>query len=195
MLRPVAAALAGLGLGLASLSANAVAIFFDPAFDTVTLGDSVSVDVVIEDLDPPALATFDLDVLFDDSILDVTGVAFGDGLNGGDPFDSLQDDSSFAGGHNANELSFLPDGDLNADQPGSFTLFTLTFETLAVGTSALTTVVLDLGAAGGGLITADLRSGSITVEDAAADLPEPAPLALLAFGLLALGVRRARRKR
>lgn len=188
--------LAGLTFCLASLNAYAVALFFDPASATAELGNQVAVDVAIEDLGDfasPSLSTLDIDVLFDDTLLSVVGVAFGSELDQGG-FGSIQGDFSFPGGHNAFEVSLEDAVDLVANQPASFVLFTLTFDTLAVGTSPLDLIIQDLAdeQVPSNFISADTSSGSITVTLPTPTVPEPGVLALVVLGLLTQGVARRR---
>ena len=194
--KSAAAILTGTTLCLASVSANAVEIFFDPASQMVDLGDSVSVDVVITDLGDltaPALTTFDVDVLFDDSLLSVTGVTFGTGLDTGS-FGSIQSDFGFPGGHNVFEISLEDSADLIASQPSEFVLFTLTFDTLGVGTSPLTLNIQDLGDEQSNFVSADTRTGEIQIKQPSSAIPVPATFALMGFGLAALGYKRHRGK-
>ena len=196
--KSAAAILTGTTLCLASVSANAVEIFFDPASQMVDLGNSVSVDVVITDLGDlaaPALTTFDLDVLFDDSLLSVTGVTFGTRLDTGS-FGSIQSDFGFPGGHNVFEISLEDTADLIASQPSEFVLFTLTFDTLGVGTSPLTLDIQDLGDGRSPVefIPADTLTGEIQIKQPSSAIPVPATFALMGFGLAALGYKRYRGK-
>lgn len=75
-------------------------------------------------------------------------------------------------------------------QPSSFTLATLTFDTLAIGTSPLTLSINVLGDAAGESLTATLDSGEVVVT------PEPGSLLLFVSGLAGLaGVRKKYRRR
>ena len=58
-------------------SAHAISLGFVPASQTLGIGDSVAVDVVISDLNAAGeiVSTYDLDVNYDPSILSATGVA------------------------------------------------------------------------------------------------------------------------
>ena len=131
-----------------SSSVQAISLDFVPSTQQVDIGSTVDVDIVISglgDFTDPSLGVFDLDVIFDPTILSFDSVTFG--LLLGDP--SLGEaitveDASTPGTVNLFEVSLL-EGDavtcffcippfLNDLQPSSFTLATLTFDTLSVGT-------------------------------------------------------------
>ena len=181
-------------LTIALLSASSVAqaatLGFAPSAGSVSVGSSLAVDVVISDLGDsaaPSLGAFDLDVLFDPALFGLTGVAFGDPDLGDqlDLFDmgSLSGyDDSLPGTVNVFEISFDLPEDLDGLQAGGFTLFTLTFDALAEGTSSLSTANLIFGDALGDPLSVDVVSGSLT----ATALPEPAAAMLVALASLLL---------
>ncbi|MCI0527931.1 MAG: PEP-CTERM sorting domain-containing protein [Nitrospira sp.] len=199
-----------LGWGfLSSFSAQAISLDFVPFSQDVVIGNPVDVDLVISglgDFTDPSLATFDLDVFFDPAILSFNSVGFGPFL--GDP--SLGEaittsDASTSGSVNLFEVSFL-EGDattcvfcippfLNDLQPSSFTLATLTFDTLAMGTSSLSFTLNALGDANGNPLGASLGSGSVTVSGDVAVIPEPATLLLMGSGVVGLWALRKKRFR
>jgi len=86
------------------------------------------------------------------------------------------------------ELSLDFPWDLDDFQADSFTLATLTFDTLAVGTSSLDIFVNALGGAWGDSLTADVQSGSIS------PVPEPATILLIGTGLFGLGYLKRKKR-
>jgi hypothetical protein len=175
---------------------QAVTLGFDPISD-VLVGDPVDVGLVISGLGnyfPDSLSTFDLDVSFNPAILAFNSVAFGDPALG-DQLDlwglgSWTEVAPGVGMVNLYELSFDLPMDLDTLQIGDFTLATLTFDTLALGTSSLDISVWSLGDAYAVPPTLDLvESGSINV------VPEPATMLLFGSGLAGLGFLRRRRKK
>jgi hypothetical protein len=160
--------------------APAFTIGFVPASQTVSLGDPVSVQIVVSglhDAEPDEIVSgFDLDILYDSAILAALGVSFGAELGG--PLDSFQDfDLSLAGTIDLAEFSFLDDATLDGLQADSVVLATLSFTATGLDTSALLIVqdgdfVLTGRADGGGipqpLVPLSVQSGSITAARAGA---------------------------
>lgn len=199
MLTRLMAGLVGAAFWLGSHGASAIEIFVDPATQVVNVGDTVTVDVNIRGLgvgSAPSVGFYDLDIGFDTSLLsfddtDPTAVVFGTEL---DPFGFGVNPRGVAGTGPVNvfELSLDFPADLNALQADSFTMFSLTFEAHAVGTSAVTLGLFALSDAVGSPLVSGLLDGEIVIEALTA-APEPAPIALLAVGLLALTIARRRR--
>jgi len=182
-------------------SAAAIEISLSPSTQNVTLGDTVNVDVDITGLGdgaPLSLSIFDLDVTFDSSILDFNSVVFGDPVLG-DQLDlfglgGFTDVLPGAGFVNLFELSFDFASDLDTLQFGDFTLATLTFDSLAAGTSALDIFVNDLGDADGLPLTATTTGASVEVIKDTTSTPEPSTIILLGLGMTALIFGRRRKQ-
>lgn len=179
--------------------AAAVTIDFLPSAQTVALGDPASVDVVISGLDVlgEIVGSYDLDATYDASVLTATDVTFHTALGG--PLDSFPGfDLATPGVVDFFEVSFLSDADLAAIQGDSFTLATLVFDAIAVGTSPLgliATGTFNFVVGSGAMeLTVDTGTGAITVEDAGS-VPEPTTGALLAAALSVLVVRGRARQR
>lgn len=166
-----------------------IPIEFVPSDQTVTLGGQVSVDVVIGP-SVDVVAAYDMFVNWDSSLLSLSSVVFGPALGGG-----LTDEVPGTGTVNVSELSLL--FDFTGFQDGSpFTAFTLSFNTLGIGTSALTLAGnIDgqqspfnfLGGEFGQALQAAPGAGSITITQAVA---EPSALLLLILGFAGLGAMR-----
>jgi hypothetical protein len=187
----------GLGVAFSGLlvasPALAVSISVLPAAQTAAVGDPVSVDLVITGLDgtgAPSVGAFDLDVTFDPLLLVASGVTFGAFLGDEALGEALTASSVSAGLLDLAAVSLLLPAELDALQPAAFTLATLSFTTLAAGTSPLTLSQAIVDDAFGARLAADTVGGSVTVAQA---VPEPATLLLVGAGLLVwrLGRRRA----
>jgi len=166
-------------------SASAVAtLSFDPSNQTVGLGDSVTVDLRISGLGDDILTAFDLDISFDDSILDFQGFTFGTGLDTFGLGTNIQFDTDFGAGLvNVYEISFDSDVVLGSFQPNDFVLGTFDFGTLSLGTSALNVAApLFGGLVGAGALELDMEvvEGSVSVV--------PVPAAIWLFGSALMGL-------
>jgi hypothetical protein len=129
-----------------SLPAKACIIEIQPSTNTVNLGETVSVDIVVSQRDQPeeaAITAFDLDVAYDDSIISLTDASFGTNL--GEPdVDSYTDTIfSYSGLQDLYQDSYFLDDeivDLNMQPDDSFTLATLTFDATGLGSTELSFV-------------------------------------------------------
>ena len=196
MRKRILSILVALGVTVSVGPAQAIPIIgFAPGEQGVGLGTPVEVALTISGLGAfaaPSLSTFDLDVSFDPAILAFSSVTFGDPLLG-DQLDlfglgSITTVTPGTGVVNLFELSLDTPGDLDTLQPGSFTLATLEFDTLAVGTSPLGISINVLGNAFGEPLSAEVQGGSIS------PVPEPASFILMGIGLAGIaGLRRMRR--
>jgi len=157
------------------------------------VGEDFDVDVIISDLgngSPPSLGAYDLDIGFDPAIVSPMTVTFGNLL--GDPGMPSETVTSFSfspGSVDLGQESFLTPTRLDGLQSDSFTLATITFKALAVGTSPLTyqnSVAFD---AFGDPLASNTEEGSVTV------VPEPTNFALGLIGMLMLSCHGRRRRR
>jgi len=179
---------------LLSASANATPIFsFDALHTTTNIGDSVTVDLIVSLGDLEALGNYDLSIDFDPTMVNVTNITFGSGLDiwgNGDNFtDSMID--NVLGRANVAEISNDFWWDLEDFQANSFTLASLSFHGLAAGETQLAYRDEILGDAHGlhfsGWAT---KYGSITVAQESISIPEP--VSLILFGLAIVGLRYSR---
>jgi hypothetical protein len=176
-------------LTFAGLDASAVGISLDPAQSTLSLGESVDVDLIVSglgDMTAPSLGIFDIDVAYDPGVLQLNFVSFGSELSV--LFPSIQIATPSIGSVNLFELSLDAAVDLDANQPGSFTIATLTFELVAFGSSAITPTVTTLGDGFALPLPVDsVRGATVSA------IPEPSAAVLWAAGLLVLRGRLRRR--
>lgn len=171
-------------------TAQAISVNLVPSTQNAFLGNSIDVAVTISDLGngiAPSLSTYDLDISFNSNILDFSSATFGDPVLGnqldlsGFGTDTEIKEPSL-GVINIFELSLSFPDDLNNLQADSFTLATLTFDTIAIGTSPLNISIVDLGDAFGEPLTGEEGSSSVTVSSKPINVPEPS-FTLLSFCL------------
>lgn len=190
MNKTIKSALAACLLAAGALAAPAMAttIGFNPSAATVGVGGNVAVDVRVSGLAAGVdLAAFDLNVLFDASLLNLTGYTLGASLGDTSLFEALDISlgNTATGKFNLSEISLL--SDLSAQQD-AFTLATLYFSGAAVGTGTLALGDVVLGDAFGNALPAGLQGASVT------SVPEPHNLALFLAGLALAGAVRRQRK-
>ena len=170
-------------LALVAAPAWAMTISLEPTTQTVAVGDSFDVNLVVSDVGGEGVGAFWIDVTYDTSILSITDsdVTFGTSLGTGLDVDAIADTTSFPGIVDLFEVSFLDSTTLLGLQSASFTLATLTFTADGLGTSDLSSDVINVGDAFGytvyGVQTADAK---VTAT------PVPGAIYLLGTGLIGL---------
>ena len=175
--------------------AFALTLSLEPSTQYIALGGTADFDLNISELGdriPDSLGAFSLNIVYDDSILSFDSVSFGSFLGDTDPFNFETDiwvDDSVAGSLYLEEGSWLFDYELDALQPDSFTLATISFSIARLSTSsvAIENVVLS-DAYGFELSNPVINNASV------APVPEPATVLLLTTGLVSLGFCRKKRK-
>ncbi len=183
-------------------AAQAISLRFAPSTQSVLVGDTIFVDLLIDDLvdaAAPSMSAFDVNVRFDPTILllDTTD-ANGDGLIDSillDPFGQLNLDligtigaTRVVGTDIVNLALLSQDIKENLDnfQSGSFPLATMTFQARAAGTSLLTAFINDVVDSNDDVLNVEvIESGAVTV-GASTAVPEPSSLLLLSVGVVGL---------
>ena len=187
------------------ISSASLMLWLDPDVQPGVTGDDITLTLMAGGLDdgmPLSLGAFDLDILFDSSVLSFTGYTLFDELGFIDFFEA----GDFSLGEygpgvvGISEVSFLLPSDLDAMQSGSFALAELMFHIDLLEAPDFTIVSMTPGLFGfsdGDGVAFDeveLRSALIgTPPDAT--VPEPSTLALLSLaGLLAVFRRKVATK-
>lgn len=157
------------------------------------IGDMMQANIVVSDIELKSngiqklVATFDFDLLFDESLLGYQSTSFGSLLNV-DPFFFGDQSASLSGPGSlyVSEFTLAPDEDLFAAQGGlsSFVLASVNFEVLANGTNMFSLNNIELGDDfGGDFSQVSSVPTSITI-GSVASVPETPTLAIFALGLL-----------
>jgi len=171
------------GVVMLNSQAWAIALSFNPSASSIGVGDSIGIDILISGLDNDDLSAFDFDINYDDTILVFDSYALGDELGVVDPSDPWADAEDWSGGDmgggviNLAEVSWLWDFGFQQD---SFTLATVFFTGISLGTSLLSFSDVILGDDWGEPLSATLESGTVS------PVPEPGTILLLSSGLLGL---------
>ncbi|WP_150047430.1 MULTISPECIES: cohesin domain-containing protein [Methylomonas] len=171
-------------------SAQAIPLLeLSPLQQSVTLGSTASIELRISGLDEAtALSAFDVQIVFDPTVLAYDHSAFGDQLDLFGLGDVRGVESEY-GVLNVWEISLDGAADLLGGQADAFTLATLSFQAVGEGFSALTLSLNALADADGNGLPAQLGEAGVTVSA----VPLPAfgySLALALAGLPLAGRRR-----
>lgn len=179
-------------------ASSATLLSFSPSTNTVNVGDTFDVDVVISDLyaadgSREIVSAFDLDVLYDSAVLNATGVTFGTSLGDEFFFEVFNFPPVFlSGGVDFAAVSYLFDFELLGLQPNdNFTLATLSFDAIGAGVSSLmfdpvAFPGVDVKGLDANRLDLSTLQGTVTVVSTA--VPEPGILLLMLSGLLSLGI-------
>ena len=169
-----------------------------PSTQTIALGGLTTIDLRIAGLGAgvaPSLGAYDVDLMFDPSVLSFVSATFGDGVLGNqlDLFGlgSVSFLTPSTGMVNLFELSLDTSADLDALQADAFVLASLSFSGLSGGTSPIGLSVNALGDADGAPVAASISTGSVVVTPSTA-IPEPATYALMLAGIALTGTVRKR---
>lgn len=198
--RTAAAAL--LALAIVARADAAPIVSFNPASQDATIGDTVSVDIVVSGL-TEALGGFSLFLNFNDNVLAGTGVSFNSTAFPGGCFSLLSPCFSFGGGGSGPlDIYFVAEDDpgtlTTAQTPllPAFTLATITFDAIDNGLSQLRLADVVLSDVDGFEIDGvQTVIGRVCVGgNCNNNVPEPGLLALFGAGLSALVVRRRARR-
>lgn len=194
-----------------AVRASATPVTLTAGSDTVSVGDTFTIPVSVSDA--TALTSFQFDLTFDSSIIQL--IAFSDvdsTLGGLDPGTDFQAAAASGGGVLTGVTGFAFGDSLSgaADSIGlsgsltSGSVLLVQFQALSSGLSPLTLSNAFLTDNGVPVSSASgdfsLASGQVCVEpttvcSAASPVPEPGTLALLVSGLAACGARRRHRSR
>lgn len=197
-MKKIVASLFALGLSMAlNANANAISIDVRAHQPAVNLGDSVEVQVRISGLNEasaPSLGVYDVKVDFDATLFSFNSLVWGDASLGNQldigGFGSLQDSNSGAGWLSAFELSFDDALDLQLLQREEFTLFSIFFSAIAIGSGDFSLTANALGDAYGSDLLIDTINNT-RVKITGVSVPEPSSLLLL-LGVIAFILLRSK---
>lgn len=187
-------------LAFASVSNASLMFWLDPDVQPGTTGDDITLTLMAGGLDDSAalsLGAFDLDILFDSSVLSFMGYTMFDDLG----ITSLFEAGDFSLGEYApgivglSEVSFLSELELNSTQPGEFALAELMFHVDLLDVPDFTIVSMRPGLFGfadaAGLSFTDVEMASALIGTRQiSNVPEPSTFALLVLAMLFVSYKR-----
>jgi len=182
-----------------SVGANANLISVELDNTSYSVGDNIVANIYFSDIEQDsfgqiALAAFEFDLSFDDSLIAFDSILFGDGLDLGIN-GSEQNFSQIGSILTVEEVSWEFSG-LEAIQAPSFLLASVSFTALQVGEELLSItpqIFSDMGGSSGVFDVIDVSNRSVIVTGGPVSVPEPTALSLFACGLMLLVGRISRR--
>lgn len=194
-MKKIFACLLTLGLSL-SFNANAISIDLIADKNAAIISETIELQVRINGLDDAtALGSYDVNFHYDENLFSINSISWGDAVQGNQldllGFGSLQDISSNLGWLNMLEVSFDEIADLELLQAGEFTLFSVLFNAIAIGSGDFSLTTNAIGDAYGQDLFIDTIN-STTVNVNAVAVPEPSGVLLLLIGLIAAVLLRSR---
>jgi hypothetical protein len=169
-------------------AARAISLTLVPSAPSVALGDPLTVTLQASALAGAAVGAFDVDLGFDPARLAFLSASFGAALGDVSLGEQLTDVIAGAGTLNVAAVSLLDPVALAALQGDPVALVSITFQTLAAGTGAVSVDAALISDAFAAALAVDDRTGA-SVEV----VPEPALALALALAAAAfLAARRAR---
>ncbi len=188
-------ALLGSALMVIPASAAGTTLTVDPLQSSVAVGGTTEVELTVSGLgnrSAPSLSAFDLEFLFDSSVLSIAKTVFGTSsapfnqldLSGAGPITAVAQPTP--GDLHLQEISQDSAALLDSQQLGSFAIAEITLRGTSTGVAALSLSVNALGdSQGNPLAVSSLIGANLTVGPSSA-VPEPNTLSSLGFGLLVL---------
>ena len=172
-----------------------------PGSGAVTVGDTLTLDVLLTDAIPGDVSAFDLDILYDMTLFAAPDVTYGTSLGG--PLDSFPTETPFTGGVNIFEFSFIFDPfDLLILQdpsihptdgplpPGTIFLASLSFLAMAEGVGSFDVDILEITGFFGSPTPADPGPPAMV---GVSPIPLPGALWLMITGLMGIGAMARKR--
>ena len=174
---------------LFALNSNATLITVELDKTNVNVGDTITADIIISDIELDAgfqklVASFEFDVMFDDSLLGFVSATFGSKLDV-DPFFASDQyiDSFFSGSVYLSEISYAWSSDLYdaQDALASFVLASVDFNVIGAGAGTVGLSNSFIGDDVGGAIEPVTQTGQdfIVSNDNPVNVPEPSTFLLM----------------
>jgi len=182
----------------ATALAGPVGVAFDPFPKSALLNNSFTMDINTALFDNAAdnINGFEFYFAFDPTILRLDDVVFGTAINEGDPGNSAQNWRVTGGQAELSEIDLVSNA--LPTQPGAFTLATLHFTPIAVGSTPLHFDPQGSIVLGPNPMQPIFDDGHVTVTAPSGDdtptVPAPTALSLVVLGLAGLKLRRRQQR-